>query len=103
MDGNFSSLPCNHCAAQLDDNSLGVLQLVPGVEGRPLVQVVELHQGGGQGDALVEVPLLHVGHSGLRPPAKGQFRGILFLSLYLLEEIHRLCSKFFGGSLASKV
>ena len=63
-------LPCNHCAAQLDNHSLGILQLVPGVEGRPPVQVVELHQGRGQGDALVEVPLLHVGHSGLRPSAK---------------------------------
>ena len=95
----FLPLPCNHCAAQLDDNSLGVLQLVPGVEGRPLVQVVELHQGGGQGDALVEVSLLHVGYSRLRPPAKN--RGIiavsLSLSFYLVvrdpPEIQRLCSR----------
>ena len=64
------TLPCNHCAAQLDNNSPGVLQLVPGLEGGPPVQVVELHQGGGQGDALVEVPLLHVGNSSLRPPAR---------------------------------
>ena len=51
------------------------------MEGGPPVQVVELHQGGGQGDALVEVSLLHVGDSSLRPPAGGEISDIPNLSL----------------------
>ena len=53
------------------------------MEGGPPVQVVELHQGGRQGDALVEVSLLHVGDSSLRPPAGGEISDIPNLSLSL--------------------